>query len=100
MVKSIMNITIGTDHELDKNKFVSPTFNPQDGTCMEYNLLNLVRTGLSKILRTDISDALQEMWEQLVSKHRHSMLTFVFPKMDPFCPAAFSLVKDVYKVLE
>jgi hypothetical protein len=100
MIKNIINMTQSTPHNLSHTQFVSPPFNPMDGTCTDVSLLNLVRTGLSKIMRTDISDSLQELWDQLVSKGRHAMLTFVFPKMDPFCPNAFRLVDDVRAILK
>jgi uncharacterized membrane protein YdfJ with MMPL/SSD domain len=58
-----------------------------------------VRKDLPKIMRTDISDAVQQEWDQLVSKDRVAMLTFVFPKMDPFGPQAFNLVNEVREVL-
>jgi len=39
------------------------------------------------------------MWDRLVSKESHAMLTFVFPTMDPFSNEAFSLVREIREVL-
>jgi hypothetical protein len=100
MVKTVKQRTVGTDHMLNISQFVSPSYNPVDGSCNEADLLNLVRSSPTvRFFTSDVSDAVAEMWRQLVSKNKDAMLTFVFPQMDPFCPAAFNLVNTVRAVL-
>lgn len=52
-----------------------------------------------KVFLSHMSQNLQNLWDQLVSKDKDAMLTFLFPRLDPFSPEAFALTSDVREVL-
>lgn len=100
MVDSLIQATRSTQYNLTADNFVSATFHGEDAdgvVCLKYELINLVRTNYfsRKVFLSHTSKNLQMLWEQLVSKSHHAMLTFLFPTMDPFSPDAFELVKDI-----
>jgi len=100
MVDHLIQETRDTPYNLTASNFVSATFHGEDQNgvkCLKYDLINLVRTNFlsRKIFLSHTSKNLQMLWERLVSKGHHAMLTLLFPTMDPFSPAAFELVKVI-----
>mmetsp|Transcript_9776 Transcript_9776/g.28371 ORF Transcript_9776/g.28371 Transcript_9776/m.28371 type:complete len:897 (-) Transcript_9776:226-2916(-) len=107
MADALIRATRGRPYALDADHFVSATFHgEQEDTklvdCNKYWEINMVRTNyLSQhLFLTHTSAHLQELWSQLVSEHKHAMLTFLFPTMDPFSPQAFELFQTVREALE
>jgi len=104
MVDHLIQYTRDKPYGLTADNFVSATFHGADENgvqCLKYSLINLVRTNFlsRKVFLSHTSQNLQMLWDQLVSKENHAMLTFLFPTVDPFSPAAFSLVQDIRKAL-
>mmetsp|Transcript_77766 Transcript_77766/g.202186 ORF Transcript_77766/g.202186 Transcript_77766/m.202186 type:complete len:439 (-) Transcript_77766:27-1343(-) len=106
MADSLISATKGTKFELNPTQFLSPAMHGEDGNtgkvkCLKYWELNLVRTNyLSQhLFLAHTSEHVQQMWDQLVSPNRHAMLTMVFPKMDPFSPAAFETTRIIRAAL-
>eukprot|EP00408_Alexandrium_pacificum_P031792 CAMPEP_0171289976 /NCGR_PEP_ID=MMETSP0790-20130122/70893_1 /TAXON_ID=2925 /ORGANISM="Alexandrium catenella, Strain OF101" /LENGTH=527 /DNA_ID=CAMNT_0011759643 /DNA_START=1 /DNA_END=1585 /DNA_ORIENTATION=- len=100
MVDSLIQATRNTPNNMTADNFVGATFHGQNENgvvCLKYELINLVRTNYfsRKVFLKHTSSNLQMLWEQLVSKSHHAMLTFLFPTMDPFSPDAFELVKVI-----
>jgi len=106
MVNSLISGTSNTSYALTADSFVSATFHGMnaEGTgvnCLSERLISMVRTNYfsRKWFLAHTSKNLQHLWDQLVSKDKSAMLTFLFPTMDPFSPEAFSLVGHVREIL-
>mmetsp|Transcript_110564 Transcript_110564/g.219851 ORF Transcript_110564/g.219851 Transcript_110564/m.219851 type:complete len:957 (+) Transcript_110564:121-2991(+) len=106
MVNKLIDATKGKPHALDADSFVGATFHGKDPDtggvkCIEYWEIHMVLSSYwsRKVFLSHTSQNLQNLWDQLVSKDRDAMLTFVFPRLDPFSPEAFSLTSDVRAVL-
>eukprot|EP00931_Biecheleriopsis_adriatica_P083725 TRINITY_DN573_c0_g1_i1.p1 TRINITY_DN573_c0_g1~~TRINITY_DN573_c0_g1_i1.p1 ORF type:complete len:942 (+),score=175.16 TRINITY_DN573_c0_g1_i1:64-2826(+) len=107
MVNKLITASKGKPYELDADSFLSTTFhgkNAQDGgvQCLQYSQIHFVTSSflIQKVFMQHTSAQLQDLWDQLVSQQNHAMLTFVFPKSDPFSPDAFelaTLMRDVLK---
>lgn len=107
MVNNLISATKGTEIALSPSSFLSPTLHGEDGDtgqvkCTEYWQIDFVRTNyLSQhLFLAHTSEHLQELWNSLVSKDKGAMLTFVFPRIDPFSPKAFQLATSVRAALE
>jgi len=106
MVDKLIDATKGSQHPLDADSFVGATFHGQDPDtggvkCIEYWEIHMVLTSYwsRKVFLSHTSENLQHLWDQLVSKEKDAMLTFLFPRLDPFSPEAFALTSVVRDVL-
>lgn len=105
MADDLIQATSNTAYNLSANNFVGISFQGENSNggvdCLNSEIINQVRTNF---LFTDLflqhtSQNLKMLWDQVVSKGNHAMLTFIFPTMDPFSPSAFELVKVTRRVL-
>jgi len=106
MVNKLIEATRGKPHALTADSFVGATFHGEDADtggvkCIEYWEIHMVLTSYwsTKVFLSHTSENLQHLWDQLVSKEKDAMLTFLFPRLDPFSPEAFALTSDVRAVL-
>jgi len=107
MADALIAATKDKPWAIEESSMTSATFHGSDDTtgkvkCIHVWQLDLLRKNWfsEHLFLSHTSKHAQQLWDQLISAHKHAMLTFVFPKLDPFSPGAFSLVTDVRAALD